>query len=99
MATTVATVDGRQKRIDDGALEELRTAIRGDVLTPSDPGYADKPVYNAMHQPRPALIVRCTGTSDVIDAVKFSTGGPPGCRAGWWPLCCRSFQLYWRIGH
>jgi FAD/FMN-containing dehydrogenase len=72
VATTVTTVDGRQKRIDDGALEELRTAIRGDVLTPADPGYADKPVYNAMHQPRPALIVRCAGTADVIDAVKFA---------------------------
>ena len=72
MAITVKTVDGGQKQIDDGALEGLRTAIRGDVLTPTDPGYADKPVYNAMHQPRPALIVRCTGTADVIDAVRFA---------------------------
>ena len=72
MATTVTTVEGRQARIDDSTLEELRMAIRGDALTPADPGYSDKPVYNAMHQPRPALIVRCTGTADVIDAVKFA---------------------------
>jgi hypothetical protein len=58
--------------IDNSTLDELRMAIRGDVLTPADPGYSDKPVYNAMHQPRPALIVRCTGTADVIDAVKFA---------------------------
>ena len=72
MATTVTTVEGRQMGIDNSTLDELRMAIRGDVLTPADPGYSDKPVYNAMHQPRPALIVRCTGTADVIDAVKFA---------------------------
>ena len=72
MATTIATFDGGQVQIGDDALEQFRTAIRGEVQTPTDPGYADKPVFNAMHQPRPALIVRCTGTTDVIDAVKFA---------------------------
>jgi hypothetical protein len=72
MATAIATIDGKQARIDDGALEQLRASICGDVLTPADAGYGDKPVFNAMHQPRPALIVRCTGTADVIDAVKFA---------------------------
>jgi FAD/FMN-containing dehydrogenase len=41
-------------------------------LTPGDPGYADRPIFNAMHDRRPALIVRCTGTADVVDAVKFA---------------------------
>ncbi len=71
MATSVTTLDGRQATLADAALEQLRTTIRGDVLRPEDPGYADKPIYNAMHQHRPALIVRCTGTADVADAVKF----------------------------
>ena len=72
MSTAITTLGGKQVRIDDTVLEELRTAIRGDVLTPIDPEYGDKPVYNAMHQSRPALLVRCTGTADVIDAVKFA---------------------------
>ena len=72
MSTTIRTLGGKQVRIDDAVLDELRMAIRGDVLTPTDPGYGDKPVYNAMHQSRPALLVRCTGTADVIDAMKFA---------------------------
>ena len=71
MATVLATVNGGRTSIDDAVLEQFRITIRGDVLRPGDPGYADKPIYNAMHQRRPALIVRCTGTADVVDAVKF----------------------------
>src|SRR5215831_1005357 len=72
MTTSVAPRDGGQVSIDDTTLEQFGTTIRGDVLKPADPGYADKPIYNAMHRHRPALIVRCTGTADVVDAVKFA---------------------------
>jgi FAD/FMN-containing dehydrogenase len=66
------TVDGGRTSVDDAALEGLGSAIRGDVLRPGDAGYADRPVFNGMHQRRPALIVRCTGTADVVDAVTFA---------------------------
>jgi hypothetical protein len=72
VATSIATLDGGYTNIDDPALEQLRVTIRGNVLRPGEPGYADKPIFNAMHQRRPALIVRCTGTADVVDAVKFA---------------------------
>jgi FAD/FMN-containing dehydrogenase len=72
MAISVATRDGGRTSIDDAALEQFRMTIRGDLVKPSDPAYADKPIYNAMHRHRPALIVRCTGTADVADAVKFA---------------------------
>jgi FAD/FMN-containing dehydrogenase len=72
MAISVTTRDGGRANIDDATLEQFRTTIRGDVLRPADPGYGDKPIYNAMHRHRPALIVRCTGTADVADAVKFA---------------------------
>ena len=72
MPISIATVDGGQTSIDESALEQVATSIRGDVLKPTDRGYGEKPVYNAMHQRRPALIVRCTGTADVVDAVKFA---------------------------
>lgn len=73
MATRAATLDGSKTRIEDEALEQLRMTIRGDVLTPEDPGYAGvRPAYNAMHPGRPSLVIRPTGTADVIDAVNFA---------------------------
>ena len=71
-ATSVATRDGGRTSIDDAALEQFRTTIRGDLVKPGAPAYADKPIFNAMHQHRPAFIVRCTGTADVADAVTFA---------------------------
>jgi FAD/FMN-containing dehydrogenase len=72
MAISFVTLDGGRTTIDDAALEQFRTTIRGDLLKPGDQGYADRPVFNAMHQRRPALIVRCTGTADVVEAVQFA---------------------------
>jgi FAD/FMN-containing dehydrogenase len=72
VATSIAALDGSSTSIDDAALGQLRTTIRGNVLKPDDPEYADNPIFNAMHGRRPALIVRCAGTADVVDAVKFA---------------------------
>ena len=72
MPVSIATVDGGRTSVDETAVEQFATSIRGDVLKPNDPGYSERPVYNAMHRRRPALIVRCTGTADVADAVKFA---------------------------
>jgi FAD/FMN-containing dehydrogenase len=72
VATSLATLQGERTTIDDAALGQLRGAIRGDVLAPGDAGYSERPIYNAMHARRPGLIVRCTGTADVVDAVNFA---------------------------
>ncbi|MGH9226052.1 MAG: FAD-binding oxidoreductase [Acidimicrobiales bacterium] len=54
-------------------MQELRTKIRGDVLVPGDAGYGDvRATFNAMHESRPDVVVRCSGTADVIDAVNFA---------------------------
>lgn len=54
-------------------LSELKMQLRGEALTPSDPGYGEGSVaFNAMHVDRPSLIVRCSGTADVIDAVNYA---------------------------
>ena len=42
------------------------------MLTPADDGYDANPIYNAMHDRRPALKVRPTGTADVVDTVNFA---------------------------
>jgi FAD/FMN-containing dehydrogenase len=43
------------------------------VLTPKDASYAGtRGPFNAMHPDRPSLVVRCSGTADVVDAVNFA---------------------------
>jgi FAD binding domain/Berberine and berberine like len=73
MATTsIVTLDGGRVDISGASIEELSSTIRGDVLRPGEAGYSDHPIYNAMHRRQPALIIRCSGTADVVDAVRFA---------------------------
>ena len=72
MSISVATIDGERTKLEDSVVDHFAASIRGGVLKPGDAGYGEKPVYNAMHQRRPALVARCTGTADVIDAVTFA---------------------------
>lgn len=59
--------------VKEAALNELRASLRGGVLTPTDAGYDDvRRIHNGMFVRRPALIARCLGTADVIDAVRFA---------------------------
>ena len=56
-----------------------------ELLDPSDPGFADAcRLHNGMHQPRPALIARCTGPADVADALAHAAtaGLPVSVRGG-----------------
>ena len=69
MASTVSTIEG----ISEEALGEFRMQLRGQALTPADPGYGEvRPPFNAMHRDRPSLVVLCAGTADVVDAVGFA---------------------------
>ncbi|MGH6914739.1 MAG: FAD-binding oxidoreductase, partial [Geminicoccales bacterium] len=53
--------------------EGLRPSLRGELITPADPAYdAARKLWNGMIDKRPAAIVRCSGTADVIDTVKFA---------------------------
>ena len=73
MATSAETLTGTRIQIDDAAIDGLRTSIRGEVLTPDDPGYATVPgPFNAMYPGSPAIVVRAAGVADVIDAVNFA---------------------------
>lgn len=59
--------------LDDTAIEKLRSAIRGQVLTPIDEDYeTSRKLFNAMIERRPALIIRPTSTPDVVTAVEFA---------------------------
>ena len=67
------------------AIEQLRGAVRGTVITPDDPGYdTARTVYNAMIDKRPALIVQCVDVADVMQGVTFAgdaTICPSACAA------------------
>jgi FAD/FMN-containing dehydrogenase len=55
------------------AREQLATALRGDLITPGDPGYDDaRAVYNAMIDKHPAAIARCRDAADVVACVNFA---------------------------
>ncbi|MBT2439313.1 FAD-binding oxidoreductase [Streptomyces sp. ISL-36] len=55
------------------SLENLRGAVRGDVVVPGDPSYEEaRRVYNALHDRRPAVVVRAVDAGDVIAAVLFA---------------------------
>jgi FAD binding domain/Berberine and berberine like len=73
MTASVATLNGSETEISDESLSAFRMTIRGNVLTPDDAEYATvRPAFNAMHPGKPALVVRPTGTADVIGAVNFA---------------------------
>jgi FAD/FMN-containing dehydrogenase len=51
----------------------FKTGHRGPCLTAADPGYDDaRVIWNGSADKRPAIIARCSGAADVIDAVKFA---------------------------
>ena len=69
----VTTTTGADTTIDDADFEAFKTSLRGELLRPGDPGYDDaRKVWNGMIDKRPALIARCTGVADIIDAVNFA---------------------------
>jgi FAD/FMN-containing dehydrogenase len=69
MATTER--DSREMLRDD-AMRELRNGFTGDLILPGEPGYEEaRTVFNRMIDKRPAVIVRCSTTDDVVAAVNF----------------------------
>jgi FAD/FMN-containing dehydrogenase len=59
--------------IGGATLGELEATLRGQLVRPTDPDYEQaRAVWNAAHDRRPALVIRCAGTADVIRAVEFA---------------------------
>jgi FAD/FMN-containing dehydrogenase len=61
------------KPLEEAAVQEFAANLRGELVRSEDDGYdTTRAVFNGMIDKRPAMIVRCAGTSDVIQGVNFA---------------------------
>jgi FAD/FMN-containing dehydrogenase len=59
--------------VDTELVRELAEHVSGTVVEPQDPGYDEaRAVHNGLVDRRPALIVRCRSSSDVVAALAFA---------------------------
>jgi FAD/FMN-containing dehydrogenase len=59
--------------VEQSAVQELRTRFRGALLRPGEEGYDEaRRIWNGAIDRRPALIARCAGGDDVVEAVRFA---------------------------
>lgn len=69
----VRSLNGEDVTLGTQILDDFRTQIRGQIVAPGDSNYDEvRKIWNAMIDRRPGLIVRCTGTADVLQAVRFA---------------------------
>src|SRR6516164_4512650 len=55
------------------AVAELASTFSGQLLGPADAGYDEaRQVHNGLIDKRPALVARCRGVADVVDAVSLA---------------------------
>jgi FAD binding domain/Berberine and berberine like len=67
------TTQGREIDLKKETLDVLKTRIRGPVFLSGDSGYEEsRTVWNAMIDRKPAAVVRCLGSADVIACVQFA---------------------------
>lgn len=60
-------------KVNGEAIELLHSRLRGKVYQPGDDGYEKhRKIWNGVIDKYPALIIRCTGVADVINAVQFA---------------------------
>ena len=73
MTIELRGMDGAAVQVAPEALAAFKGAFKGPVLAPEDAGYEEgRKVWNAVIDRRPGLIARCTGTMDVVQAVRFA---------------------------
>ncbi|MFC7071166.1 FAD-binding oxidoreductase [Halobaculum lipolyticum] len=71
--TGTAAGEAALERLDGDAVERFVAGIHGEVVRPSAPEYEEaRAIWNGTVDRHPALIVRCSGTADVVEAVGFA---------------------------
>ncbi|EPC03296.1 FAD-linked oxidase [Litchfieldella anticariensis FP35 = DSM 16096] len=67
------TLDGFEIDVQTDVLNRLKMQLQGPLYTPGDAGYEEsRRLWNAMIDRKPAIIVRCLGTADVMAGVRFA---------------------------
>ena len=73
MTIKLTGLNGNTVELSSEALQVFKTAFKGQVLSADDAGFEEtRKIWNAMIDRRPGLIARCTGTADVVQAVRFA---------------------------
>ncbi|HWZ62674.1 MAG TPA: FAD-binding protein [Steroidobacteraceae bacterium] len=66
-------LSGAETTIQSAAVRELRSSLKGTLLSPGEEGYdTARRVWNGMIDKHPALIARCAESADVVRAVTFA---------------------------
>lgn len=69
----VKMLDGAEYDLSQAVLDELKLRLKGPVLVDGDAGFEEsRTVWNAMIDRKPAFVVRCLGTADVLACVRFA---------------------------
>src|SRR5215212_680772 len=70
---TATTTPTNKHVLGDASVAELAAELRGSVVRPGDADYdAARALWNAAHDRRPEIIVRCAGPADVVAALRFA---------------------------
>ena len=68
----VKTMDGSEIDLKQEILDSFKLRLKGQVLTSGDVGFEEsRTVWNYMIDRKPAIVVRCLGTADVIACIQF----------------------------
>jgi FAD/FMN-containing dehydrogenase len=69
----VTTTTGAERLLEAAVVKAFGTSLRGSLFCPGDAEYEEaRRVWNGSIDRRPALIVRCAGTPDVVSCVDFA---------------------------
>jgi len=69
----MTTLQGLERDIAQDAFNALKMRLRGPVLLPGEAAYEEsRTIWNSMIDRRPAAIVHCLGTGDVVACVQFA---------------------------
>ena len=73
LSISAVSMHGDELSIESAAVAELADSLQGSLFLQADEGYETaKQVWNGMFDhKRPAMVVQCTSTDDVVDAVNF----------------------------
>ena len=60
----IVSKDGQKTAVEESAIEEFGSGLRGTLLQPDDRDYDEvRQIWNAMIDKRPRIIARCVGVA------------------------------------